>query len=110
MNVLYLLKLQEALLFEKAFRAFSDSEFYAHFLVIPAGLICHIQSGLHNYCQELGGFSVHGFHGMLIVGIKINGISLIEDNFVVMDVNLQASLEHVIEFLPGWELVSGFVP
>ena len=45
---------------------------------------------------------------MLIVGIEINGISLIEDNFVVMDVNLQASLEHVVEFLPWMGIGIGF--
>ncbi len=55
---------------------------------------------LHYSCQELSSLSFKSFHGVFVCGVKINGVSFVQGNFIIVDIDLQTSFKHVIKFLP----------
>ena len=54
---------------------------------------------LHNYCQKTYRFAIERFHAMWKFRVKINTVSLIEDDFFAFDVDKHTSFDDKVEFL-----------
>ena len=48
---------------------------------------------LHNYCQKTYRFAIERFHAMWKFRVKINTVSLIEDDFFAFDVDKHTSFD-----------------
>ena len=46
---------------------------------------------LHNYCQKTYRFAIERFHAMWELGIKIDTVALVEDDFFAFDIDEHAS-------------------
>ena len=54
---------------------------------------------LHNYCQKTYCFAIERFHAMWKFRVKINTVSLIEDDFFAFDVDKHTSFDDKVELL-----------
>ena len=54
---------------------------------------------VHNYCQKTYRFAIERFHAMWKFRVKINTVSLIEDDFFAFDVDKHTSFDDKVEFL-----------